>query len=494
MTQCVGATPLVRDPLVTGSVNDKKLFFAPRRETEIFYVYGVGLPIQSTAKWLRRDRCHQLIFIEDERERLDCFSQTIEAIRLLEDPQVKLVFLQKESLEEAIGEGLYRPFEFLTMPGKNRLFASHFLDLKMNVEHKASLYREYGASHAQNILKNGTLPALDGHALKGKLKNVPAIICGAGPSLDKNIDVLKTVGNKAAVFAGGSALQLLIEERVSLDFGGSIDPHPPEQSFPLLHCPLFFQNQTAPSLLSRAKGPLIRMGPSGGLCLERWLTPDLPLFDAGTHVAAFLTHVAQFLGCTPIIFVGMDGCYSKSQIYFGQRRDCQIRESLTVVDRFGHTVLSCPDFLLGRRFLEHFAKTHPQTVFLNATEGGLSMKGIANRTLRSVKDQYLFEPLDLSHLLKGALPRVLSLKSTALLNSFVKCQKICKDPSLFFNRDLSQEVFYQFVLVPNWEVWRCFLQRRDMVEAMADPSFEKWVQRFIFFRTICEHYGRFLST
>lgn len=490
MTQSAQTTPLMQAALSVCS--QKQPPFSPKKGTEVVYVYGFGLRAHDVKRWLRKDRRHQLVVIEDQKKSLDCFGPMTDSIQLLEEPQVKLVQSDKKGLEEGIGQGLLRPSEFLTMPGKNRLFASHFFDLKMNLEHRACLYRDYGALCMENILQNGVRPALEGHALKNSLRNIPAIICGAGPSLKKNLDVLKTVEKKAAIFVGGSALPLLMQEKVAFDFGGSIDPNAPSRPFPMLDCPLFFQNQTTPALLNKTKGPLIRMGPSGALDVERWLTSDLTLFDGGTHVGTFLTHVAHFLGCTPIIFVGMDGCYS-NQVYFGGKEGNPKKGNVATLDRFGNAAFSRSDFLLGRRFLEHFAKTHPQTVFLNATEGGLEMEGIAQKRLIAIRDEYLNRSFDLSDLLQKKLPRAGSLHKAALKNSLIECQKICADLPFFSDQNLRKEVFYQFVLRPNWRVWRFFLQRRDLVEQMVHPRLEKRVQRLLFFRTVCEHYKRFLS-
>src|SRR6185503_9490810 len=51
--------------------------------------------------------------------------------------------------------------------------------------------------------------AENGSALSGKFQGVPAIICGAGPSLGKNIELLKTLKDKALIFAGGTAMNAL---------------------------------------------------------------------------------------------------------------------------------------------------------------------------------------------------------------------------------------------------------------------------------------------
>ena len=482
----------MKAPLSAGRQNG--LDFSPQERTEILYVYGV-IPINREIKeWLRRDQERQLILIEEGRKSPSSFDDRVEIDRLLGNPQVQLIRLNEKNLQRVIEEGLYRPSECLVIPGKNRLFAHHFSDLKMNAEHRASLYRDYGVPYLKNVLENSLYPAFSGQLLEGRLRGIPAIICGAGPSLKKNLDVLKEIEKKATIFAGGSALDLLTKKQVPIDFGGCIDP---DHLLNPCECPLFFQNQVKRTSLIRAKGPLIRMGPSGGFPLERWLIPKLKPFDAGTHVGTFLTSVALFLGCNPIVFVGMDGCASGGQVYFDQKEDLKRRDQIGTWDRFGCPVFSRPDFLLGHRFFEHLARTNPHTLFLNATEGGLSMQEIVEKELDRVKKLYFVKKVDASSLLQGASARSLRPKIAPLVKSFGACWKLLerakRQVQPRFEKALFEEPFYQFVLLPNWRVWRSLLQKEEIVAQMIDPAFEKWVQQLVFFQTVCESFRPFLT-
>ena len=493
-------TPLMEVPLSAGRRGS--LDFSPQEGTELLYVYGLSPLNREIKEWLRRDQKRQLILIEDRKKSPSSFCDRGEVERLLGNPQVQLIHLNEKNLERVIEEGLYRPSECLVMPGKNRLFAHHLSDLKMNAEHRASLHRDYGVPFLKNVLENSLYPAFSGQLLEGRLNGIPAIICGAGPSLEKNLDLLKRVEKKAVIFAGGSALDLLTKRQVPIDFGGCIDP-----SHRLTPCesPLFFQNQTNPASLTQAKGPLIRMGPSGGFPLERWLIPKLKPFDAGTHVGTFLTRVALFLGCNPIVFVGMDGCTSGGRVYFDQKEDPKRRDSIETSDRFGHPVFSRPDFLLGRRFFEHLARENLSTLFLNATEGGLSMEGIVEKELKEVKKLYFLKKVDTSSLLQGASVCPLRPKIAPLFKSFSACCKLLErscsklleqakeQVQPRFEEAFFEEPFYQFVLLPNWRVWRFLLQKKEIVAQMIDPTFEKWVQQLVFFQTVCQNYVPFLQ-
>lgn len=487
---------------------EKKAAHKPDAKTEILYVYGVGSCYDGLKKWLHENPVRRLVFIEDEQERFGYFLNQVETERVLVDPQVQLIALidsDVKPLEKVIQKHLFQPYECLIMPGKNNSFHTHFSDLQLQAEMMMCLYRDYGIPQMRNVFDNLKRKAFLGEDLKGRFANTPAIICGAGPSLEKNCDLLKTLGDTALIFAGGSALTPLQKQGVPIHFGASIDPDPPLDRYETLDLPFFYQNQVSKELLEKVKGPLICFGGSGGFPLEQWLTPDLPSFDAGTHVGTFLAHVATHLGCSPVIFVGMDGCRRGETLYFDNTLEKRRDDPLIVEDRFGEAAQSRRDFILGRRWLEKFALDHPQTLFLNATEGGLSMSGIEDVSLHDVKARYLKEPVNAKTLLHGATPTSCVTNLSRLETSVAKCSEICarllvliqknlSEPVDYrlLDQELSEEVFYELLLLPCWKMWQPFVQSEEVVSKMEAPDFEKRVQETLFYRDLCEQYARIL--
>ena len=109
--------------------------------------------------------------------------------------------------------------------------AKSFTDrIKYSLNRQAGLHTEFAvadsgvlSNYYKNILK------LDGvHASRGlyeEFRNIPAIICGPGPSLDKNIDVLRTLGDRALIIAGGTGINALNAGGVIPHICVSIDPN-----------------------------------------------------------------------------------------------------------------------------------------------------------------------------------------------------------------------------------------------------------------------------
>ncbi|WP_420422146.1 motility associated factor glycosyltransferase family protein [Simkania sp.] len=491
----------------------QKAMLQPDAKTEILYVYGLGSCYDALKKWLRENPARRLIFIEDEQERFGYFLNQVETERVLLDPQVQLIALidsDARALEKVIQKYLFRPYECLIMPWKNNQFLTHFSDLHLQCEMMMCWYRDYGVPQMTNVFANLKKEAYLGENFRGEFENTPAIICGAGPSLEKNCDVLKTLGDSALIFAGGTALTLLKKQGVPLHFGASIDPDPPLERYEPTDLPFFYQNQVAQGLLDKVKGPLICLGGSGGFPLEQWLMPNIPPFDAGTHVGTFLAHVATLLGCSPIIFVGMDGCRRGETLYYDGVEEQRRNDPLIVEDRFGEAAQSRRDFILGRRYLEKFATDHPQTLFLNATEGGLSMSGIEDLSLQEVKNLYLTKKVDAKALWqeasKSQTPIAFATHLDQLKKSVEKCSQICnklleaiqknvtgeRADYALLDQELSEEVFYELLLLPCWKMWQPFIQNEEVVSQMQAIELEKRLQQTLFYRDLCEQYARIL--
>ena len=60
------------------------------------------------------------------------------------------------------------------------------------------------------------------------------------------------------------------------------------------------------------------------------------------------------------------------------------------------------------------------------------------------------------------------------------------------DQELSEEVFYELLLLPCWKMWQPFLQNDEVVSKMQEIELEKRVQQTLFYRDLCEQYARIL--
>lgn len=463
----------------------------PNEETEALYVYDVG-PLEwqrEIIEWLDKKKERKLFLI------LKKLPPSL-SLELLEHPRAKL----GETLKHFVWDHLYQPWDII---GGNAEDREELADLILGVELTFSLYRDFGITELSNVIKNLNLGGKRGENLRGKFTGVPAVICGAGPSLEKSIEALRQVEGKALIFGGGSALGPLGRFQIPIHFAVSLDPNPPVERFSrqiYFETPLFYEHQVAHTLLASHHGPRLALGDSGGFSLEQWLTEELGLStsDVGWNTATFATYIAALLGCNPIYFVGMDLCvYRESSYSVGVEGLDDRINSIELRDRYGNPVTTRPDFLMGKKWLEEFAERHPHIEFYNASEGGLALKGIPYRELNLQRTPFdlqawvhkevqeapclNFNPEKLV-LLDQSIKRV-----QEILEEFLKGLKEGKH-TILQEYELEEELFYQFHLLPMWEVWRHLLQNDRVIAEMKNPNLEKQIQRLLFFKDITEKF------
>lgn len=462
----------------------------PNSSTQVIYVLGLGNEqwCDQALRWVNSDNKRSLVLLERHISVFCGFFSLKIAEKIVNHPRI--VFASppfEETLKLFVCSHLYQPWKCIgDMEIHNTI-----INLNLNIEGMVCLYRDFGIPQLMNVFSNllASKNVRSGEALFGQFAHIPAIICGAGPSLEAHLTQLKGLENRALIFGGGSALVPLSDNDIPIHFAVALDPESPQQRF-LKHTyyevPLFYQNQLSHSIFLMHQGPKLCLGENGSFPLEEWLDLPLSYCDVGWNVATYATQIAYQLGCNPIIFVGMDLCVTKEKAYAGEMEE--LRDNPIVYqNRYGNSVTTRLDFLMAKQWLESFAHTHMERTFLNATSGGLILEGI--------KDVPLNIP-PLSYDLKAKVHH--AIMRTPLLDLSHVPKKLCEievsmnqcmdSLSSFREMECESEIFYQYHLLPLWNVWKYLLQTEEIVVAMKNPLIEKRVQQIVFFQKVTKNF------
>ncbi|MBI3211937.1 MAG: motility associated factor glycosyltransferase family protein [Simkania negevensis] len=518
-------------------VQTKKNFpLFPKEESDLLYIFG--LPSQETLASLKPyfsgKKGRKAIFLEEDLDLITSFLGKEEATSFLEEGPMQIwCDLTEEGLKRIIWSHLYLSSECFSISEfryKRSLEVFALLsELKRGAELTFSLYQDFGTLSLKNFFQNLLFggEVLKGEYLAGKFHKIPAIICGAGPSLKKNIDLLAKSSNKALLFAAGSALGPLAERGIEAHFGALLDPAPPIGRFlrqGYFSLPMFFQYQVSYELYRNISGKRLIFGSSALHPLQEKLMQSLgaplPYFDSGWTAATFATHIAYTLGCDPVIFVGMDFCVAADEKYIAgveqkeEEEKEKRKDQILCVDLFGKQVFSRSDFLMGKSWIEQFAQKDKEREFLNATEGGLKMEGIKDLSFQEVLEEKLSTSWDLKGMTHSHLAELPSLAFSRkkIENELAKIEKSIKkslsileeilhlmgeDFTKLTSRresyplqevELEGELLYGLALLPLWEIWKHLLQNQEVVKRMQDPPFEKKIQKLLFFKGVLTKY------
>lgn len=272
------------------------------KDSEFVCVYGWDEDLYREAlAWVNEER--RVAFVSDEE-------------RVSEDLRVKIYHLESplqiEGLAKKIAWSAVLRKMTVLLAGDGKRFKAALERCHLAADLILSEAADWHICSMKNARANRS-SYRRGMDLKGAFKGIPALIVGAGPSLEKNGHLIKQFEKKALIFAGGSALNVI---DAAPHFAASIDPAAPHKQFkmhPFFETPFCYQGRMSAENFSLVHGPKLLFPDSSSDAIN-WLYDQQP-FDSGWTVGNFLTAIALHFGCDPIIFVGMDFCYTDSRKY-----------------------------------------------------------------------------------------------------------------------------------------------------------------------------------
>lgn len=397
---------------------------------QVLYVYGTGLGYiyEAAKEWLQQDKNRAIVFIEEDLAVLYRLFETKQGSHLLKNPQVRIIYLpnldETTLLNELTWTYFSTPFRVTHLPLYQKMDSDKCLALAELIAHQAAQkitfvdeYLHYGVSFFRNFYPNLlSLPGnFFGNQLFNQFKNTPAIICGAGPSLNKNIDLLKTLSNRALIFSGSSSLNALVPKGIIPHFGIGIDPNSAQMARIIaikdFQIPFFYRSRFFHDALELIKGPHLYLTGSSGYEVPSWFDRELGLpseteenLDEGHNVVNFSIEIAKSLGCNPIILVGVDLALTNQEHYAdGVLTSLNVKESelnygkdfesqpIVKPDIFGKPVQTFWKWITEAKWTSDYSRDHPEVTLINATEGGIGFEGISNRSLSDVAKEYLLK-------------------------------------------------------------------------------------------------------
>ncbi|EHC3300826.1 motility associated factor glycosyltransferase family protein [Campylobacter coli] len=243
---------------------------------------------------------------------------------------------------------------------------------------------------------------------KNKFEN--AIVVSAGPSLTKQLSLLKAYQDKAAIFCADGALSMLEKEGIVPDYVTNLDCRDLAMKFfqnkeNLKQSIIALECATHPNVVRSLKAENCMIILRNKALYQRFNLNDFGYIDTGTHVSHFSYTLALALGFKNIIMIGQDlafdeegNSHSKGFSYGDQFSEETIVPTLQVQAYAGKgevlTHITWNDYRIKLEYL--FACNDQKAKFYNATEGGarinfteeLSFKECCEKLLTKEKPKF----------------------------------------------------------------------------------------------------------
>ena len=252
-----------------------------------------------------------------------------------------------------------------------------------------------------------------------RLKDIPAILVAAGPSLDKNIIELKKAKGKAFIVCVDTALNSMASVGIRPDIAITIDPHKPVSLFqadifkdiPMVVIP--YSNKDVVMMLG---GKHFYSGGDeyiSGFYRKYGKEPAMPL-DTGGSVANDAFSFIRYLGFETIIMVGQDLAYTdnKSHTSYAYGDDNnkigKVDDNMEMVDAVGGGKVTTSKVMKAyNSWFEKQIMCYPDLKVINATEGGAVKKGSREMALREAIEEFCHSNIDFDAIF-DAIPEIFS--------------------------------------------------------------------------------------
>lgn len=230
-------------------------------------------------------------------------------------------------------------------------------------------------------------------------EDIPAIVVAAGPSLEKNIDLLRKAQGRAFIIATDTAVRNLEPKGLPYDCVVTIDPgkitwymtdYPGCQNKPL-----FCNSESQREIMKFHTGRKIWAAGSVYVdSLYNYLGLQFPESSTGGSVATAAAQLAFHLNLKNIILIGQDLAYTGEHTHAGGYDNHVLNEEkfIEMVDGIdGGQVKTRGDWIVFRDWFEDFIKLHEEINLVDATEGGALIHGSKIMTLEEAIDTYCGE-------------------------------------------------------------------------------------------------------
>lgn len=381
------------------------------REVTMLVVFGIGFGhsmkyIQDNFKELK-----EIVIIEPD---LNLFKRVLKdldfsnIVRFFIGKDITfIVNKRKESIYSVIGEKFRKSssykFEFIINLAYKALYPEYIEDVQKKLvkfirDTRTNIITTNVSKErwTANVIKNIMVqPDVWLGSFMDKFKNKTAIIVSAGPSLNKNIHLLKEAKGKAVIFAPGSAIKILDSHGVIPDFRFATDGWAVEnnifKNIDTKSAPLVYSNILYDEILPNYKGKKINMllDVDG---LSKYIYKKLKLksiiIPSGFSISNIVLSIIISMNFKRVVFMGQDMCYTDGKIYAKgswTKKDAPESEKLIKTkDIYDEEVYTSDTFLSMKSLFERIIKSSSNIEFINASEGGLGLEGAENKNFQDV--------------------------------------------------------------------------------------------------------------
>ena len=312
--------------------------------------------------------------------------------------------------------------------------------------------------HTKHMLPYSNINQLKQELLTKDIEDIPAIIVSAGPSLDKNVHLLKEAKGKAFIIAVDASIRTVMQAGVQPDLLCSVDPNSPERFFSGLDLKdvCWACNQwTNMNLLDTYAEHILYFGSFGDTwndILKQNLGYEFPNVVSGGSVSTEAFMIALQMGFKNIVLIGQDLAFTGGVSHTKGIEDAlgdndsyiKSRQIVEVEGINGERLQTDYQMWFYKQWFEKVIRIYKDKIYvIDATEGGARIEGAEIKSLEEVIKTQCNKELDVHKIEQKILPMFSVERQLSLLEQLKSLREkiLCTEKTILDCIAEQKEIF-----------------------------------------------------
>lgn len=335
--------------------------------------------------------------------------------------------------------------------------------------------------------------------------NVPVVVASGGPSLTKQIPLLKKVRNHVLVISSGSTINTLLNYNIEPDFvvtiDGNINNYRHFESIEFKNTKMIYSLSHHEKILERLNRRsfffVSSIHPSLEFYVRKLLNKEVSNILGGASVATFALNIAYMISSEPVALIGQDLAYTDNKTHAEHNKNFRKIDETYIKERgmfyiegyYGDQVLTDYAFLTMKHNFEKLLQTfsQPERIY-NCTEGGAKIEGYQQISFQEFCDRYVDTSKSVSMFDVNSYPHrdiqeweefLIRIENEIKLHD--KVRRLAEEAVLLLKRNVSDAAFDAKIL-----------KKLDKIDEQLKPIFDEGMMSLIAQPIILDTFNNYL--
>ncbi|MGE7690589.1 motility associated factor glycosyltransferase family protein [Lysinibacillus sp. NPDC097214] len=241
-----------------------------------------------------------------------------------------------------------------------------------------------------------------------KTYSCPVVLASGGPSLTKQLSLLKEIKNQVIIIAAGSTINSLLAKGIEPDYivtiDGGLENYNHFKDIPKIKSQLIYaitsHYRIQDEYPNNKYAFLAASNQAYGEHIKRVFSIDLPRISGGGSVANFAYSIAAYITTGPIAIIGQDLAYTDDKSHAESNKRfkkvdvdfMKSRGTIEIPGYYGDMVVTDYPFLSMKKSFEviHQNMQHDSPIY-NCTEGGAKIEGMDQLSFVDFCEAYVYQ-------------------------------------------------------------------------------------------------------